>query len=186
MGLSQGLFGDGLLLFSYFLWLSFCDRIAASAAPAWMADIYLCVHFFTVCAFDRSFLRLLFARLDVYADAGVEAVSNLFTSPESFPSLWGLLASCDVWVAASLHCWHWGKWPCSGAQGSERAACVWLCRPVGASPMKIKYVNISGSEAGGWRGSGLGVCVCREWGGQAGLKGLKENEIEMSVPQTTR
>lgn len=24
MGLSQGLFGDGLLLFSYFLWLSFC------------------------------------------------------------------------------------------------------------------------------------------------------------------
>lgn len=83
MGLSQGLFGYGLLLFSYFLWLSFCDRTAASAAPAWMADIYLCVHFFTVCAFDHSFLRPLFARLDVYADAD----SNLFTSLESFPSL---------------------------------------------------------------------------------------------------
>lgn len=63
------------------------DRVAASAAPAWMADIYLCVYFFTVCAFDRSLLRLLFAQLDVHADAAVEADSNLFTSPESFPSL---------------------------------------------------------------------------------------------------
>lgn len=121
------------------------DRVAASAAPAWMADIYLCVYI-CVCAFDRSFLRPLFAQLDVYADAAVEADSNLFTSPESFPSLWGLLARRDVGVAASLHCLHWGKKTPQWSSGL-RASC--MCRPVGASCMKIKYVDISGSEAGG-------------------------------------
>lgn len=65
MGLSQGLFGDGLLLFSYFLWLSFCALPSTELQlrrhlHGWLT--FICVFIFSrsvhlIAVFFACFLR---------------------------------------------------------------------------------------------------------------------------------
>lgn len=183
MGLSQGLFGDGLLLFSYFLWLSFCALPSTELQlrrhlHGWLT--FICVFIFSrpvhlIAVFFACFLRSwMFTRTPPLRPIRIFSPARNLSRPSEdyWPDVTcGLLLHCAACIGE--------KGPRSGAQGSERAACVWLCRPVGASCMKIKYVDISGSEAGGVGRGGVG-------GVKMDSAGLKGNEIEMSLPQTTR
>lgn len=148
------------------------DMVAASAAPVWTADIYCRFNFFMVCPFDRGFSPL-------FGTAAVEAES--FYQPGIFP-----IPTEDYWPDVTcdllLHC--------TLASDKKdptvelRAQCELhesvLASACGAS-MKIKYVDISSSEAGRRGGKEVG-------GGGVSLDSarLKANEIEMSLPQTTR
>lgn len=183
MGLSQGLFGDGLLLFSYFLWLSFCALPSTELQlqrhlHGWLT--FICVFIFSqsvhlIAVFFARFMRgWMFTRTPPLRPIQIFSPARNLSRPSEdyWPDVTcGLLLHCAACIGE--------KRPRSGAQGSERAACVWLCRPVGASCMKIKYVDISGSEAGGWGGSGVGG----GGGGQAGFSRIeRERDWDVTAP----